>query len=295
MTPVIQTSGLTKYYPGKPAPALKDLNLSIERGEIFGYLGPNGAGKTTTIHLMLDFLRPSAGHVQIMGLDVQQHSTAIRQSIGNLPGELRLWDHLTGRQILHYLANLRPNCDLNYAFELAERLGLQLDLRAKNYSTGNKRKVGIVQAMMHRPALLILDEPTNGLDPLVRQTFHHLLKEAQANGQTVFLSSHVISEVQTVCDRVAILRDGHLQRMAHVSQLDNDVERIITLYSRDDLIPEAWEHLESVQQVEQQAGVLRLRVRGSLDPIIKFAANYTIDDMRIEAATLEHVFMDLYD
>lgn len=294
MTSAIDISGLTKRYPGKQTPSLDNLSLQIRQGEIFGYLGPNGAGKTTTIRLMLDLIRPTTGSIKILGMDVHRQSTAVRRLVGNLPGELRLWDHLNGYQVLRYLAGLRPGCDLNYAYLLAERLDLDLHVRSASYSTGNKRKLGIVQAMMHRPPLLILDEPTNGLDPLVRQTFHELLNEARAAGQTVFLSSHVLSEVQAVCDRVGILRKGVLQLVQPVANLEISVDRIITIYSQDDLAAAPWMHLQGVQKVETGHGCIRLFVAGSLDPIIKFAGQYTIADMRVDVASLEHVFMEFY-
>lgn len=294
MVAAIDISGLTKRYPGKQTPSLDNLTLQVRQGEIFGYLGPNGAGKTTTIRLMLDLIRPTAGSVRIMGMGVHSQPTAVRRLVGNLPGELRLWDHLNGYQVLRYLAGLRPGCDLNFAYLLAERLDLDLRVRSGSYSTGNKRKLGIVQAMMHRPPLLILDEPTNGLDPLVRQAFHEMLEEARNAGQTVFLSSHVLSEVQAVCDRVGILRKGVLKLVQPVADLQISVDRIVTIYSPDDLTVEAWLRLEGVQKVETETGCIRLYTAGSLDPIIKFAGQFTIDDMRVDVASLEHVFMEFY-
>ena len=223
MDKTIEIKNLTKYYSRNNAPAVDDLSLSVHEGEILGFLGPNGAGKTTTIRLLLDFIRPDSGSIRVFGMDNRRQTLAIRERIGYMPGELRLWDHMTGRDILSYLAGLRPGADLRYARELAERLRLDLDIRSRNYSTGNKHKVGIIQAMMHRPPLLILDEPTTGLDPLVRQTFHELLREAQNNNQTVFLSSHVLSEVEAICDRVAILRAGRMRREMSIHELQTAI------------------------------------------------------------------------
>ncbi|GAB4514058.1 MAG: ABC transporter ATP-binding protein [Anaerolineae bacterium] len=290
----ITISDLTKRYPGKKTPALDQLNLTIREGEIFGYLGPNGAGKTTTIRLMLDFIRPTQGHVRILNRDVQQESVQVRRLVGNLPGELSLWGRLTGRQILRYLAGLRPGCDLTYAYQLAERLYLDLDVKSDNYSTGNKRKVGIIQAMMHRPPVLILDEPTNGLDPLIRNTFHDLLHEARENGQTVFLSSHVLSEVQAICDRVGILREGQLRLVEDMRTLRTNLERLVTLYSHERLNAVDWRSLPGVRTVETGHGYLRLIVQGSLDEILKQAAQFAIEDMRVEVAGLEQLFMEIY-
>ena len=204
MTIILETINLTKHYPGKLA--LDHLNLAVQQGEIFGYLGPNGAGKSTTIRLLLDLIRPTEGQAQILGMDTRRHSVAIKRHVGNLPAEVRLWDHLTGVQVLRYLCGLRPGCDWDYACSLAERLQLDLSTLVSDYSTGNRRKLGLIQALMHRPALLILDEPTTGLDPLVQQTFYDLMREIRNEGRTVFLSSHVLSEVETICDRVGILR-----------------------------------------------------------------------------------------
>jgi ABC-2 type transport system ATP-binding protein len=290
----IEMRRLTKRYAKNSTPALKELSLTVERGEIFGYLGPNGAGKTTTIRLLLDFIRPTSGSIDILGLNPQSESRAIRSQIGNLPGELQLWEHLTGRQILRYLADLRPGCEARYAFKLAERLNLDLNVKAASYSTGNRRKVGIIQAMMHRPALLILDEPTNGLDPLVRQEFNALLREIRDDGRTVFLSSHVLSEAQAVCDRVGILRAGELQTVVGVKELQATIERHVTIFSHDPLLASGWDDMASVTHVESGVGFIRLSVAGSLDAVVKRAANYVVDDLRVETAGLEDVFMEVY-
>lgn len=295
MEPAIDIQNLTKFYSQSAAPALDDLCLTVKSGEIFGFLGPNGAGKTTTIRLLLDFIRPDSGSVQVLGMDSHSESLMIRERIGYLPGELRLWDHMTGRDILGYLGGLRRGADLRYARELAERLHLDLDRRAYNYSTGNKRKVGIIQAMMHRPALLILDEPTSGLDPLVRQTFHDILNEAQQNGQTVFLSSHNLSEVEEVCDRVAILRAGRLRREMGIGELQGNIGRTVTIFTPPPIQQDGWAQVAGVRQVTLAADYVQLYVVGSLDGVVKHAANIQVDDMRIDSASLEQVFMEQYD
>jgi len=215
---LIQMENLTKVY-GDATPALDSLNLTVNRGEIFGYLGPNGAGKTTTIRLLLDLIRPTQGRASIFGLDVKADSVEIRKRIGFLPGELNLWDRLTAREIVNYLGNLRGGVDNAYVKQLAERLSFDMSKRMRTYSTGNKRKLGLILALMHKPDLLILDEPSSGLDPLMQQTFNQLMLEAKANGQTVFLSSHVLNEVQAICDRVGILRAGKLQAVETVERL----------------------------------------------------------------------------
>src|SRR5437867_10065983 len=188
-SPAIETQGLTKYYGATPG--IIDLDLRVEDGEIFGFLGPNGAGKTTTIRLLMDLIRPTSGQARIFGLDVRAESVAIKALTGYLPGELALWDNLTGRQILTYLGNLRGGVDPKVIQEFAGRFQLDLDKKFREYSKGNKQKVGLAQAFMHRPRLLILDEPTASLDPLNQQEFFRLVEEAHSGGATVFLSSHV--------------------------------------------------------------------------------------------------------
>jgi ABC-2 type transport system ATP-binding protein len=296
---ILEINDLTKRYPGKRRQsghlALDHLNLTVHQGEIFGYLGPNGAGKTTTIRLLLNLIRPTEGSVQIMGLDVQADSVAVRKQLGNLPSEVRLWDHLTGMQVLRYLCGLRPGCDLNYALELAERLNLDLNVLARKYSTGNKRKLGIIQAFMHRPQLLILDEPTMGLDPLIAQTFNQLLLEAQHDGRTVFLSSHVLSEVEQVCNRVAVLRGGKLQAVERISDLRHKLYRWVTILTRAQLEPAVWAELDGVSDVRLLPNGIHMSVSGSIDPVIKLAARYPVDDMTIEEPSLEDFFMTFYD
>ncbi len=295
---VLQTVNLTKRYPGsyrKPGRlALDNLNLSVHRGEIFGYLGPNGAGKTTTIRLLLDLIRATSGSASVLGLDAHADSVAIKRSVGNLPGELRLWDHMTGLDVLRYFSTLRPGCNFDYAITLSERLRLDLNIRVRSYSTGNKRKLGIIQALMHKPALLILDEPTMGLDPLMAATFNQLLIEARDEGRTVFLSSHVLSEVEHICDRVAVLRDGALQAVERISDLKHAMIRWITIYASAPLDAAEWDALPGVSDVTLLPNGIRLRATGTLDPVIKLAARYSIRDMHIQEPTLEDFFMAFY-
>ena len=224
---VIRTEGLSKSYGATLA--LDNLNLSVQRGEVFGYLGPNGAGKTTTIRLLLDFIRPTAGHASVFGLDAQTDSVALHKRIGNLPGELALWNDMTGWEVLRYLGGLRGGLDTGYTGELAEQLDLDLTRKVRAYPSGMKRKLGLIQALMHRPDLLILDEPTNGLDPLVQHTFYKLMRAVTAGGRTVFMSSHNLPEVETICDRVGILRAGRLSAVERISDLKQVRFRWMTL------------------------------------------------------------------
>ena len=205
---VLRTEQLTKWY-GKSRGIL-DVDLAVEQGEVFGFLGPNGAGKTTTIRVLLDLIRPTSGTARVFGIESAADPVAIHRRIGYVPGEFALYDRLTGGQTLEYFANLRGGVDHAYQQRLVERFELDPSRRFREYSKGNKQKVGVIIALQHRPELLILDEPTSGLDPLVQATFFETLRESVRDGATVFLSSHILSEVEKNCERVAIIRDGRL-------------------------------------------------------------------------------------
>lgn len=292
---VIETKNLTKRYDRAALPALFSLDLSVKRGEIFGYLGPNGSGKTTTIRILLGLLRATSGQAAVFGLDVWRQAVEIKRRTGNLPAEIDLWKHMTGEHAIRYLAALRPGCDLNYAFQLAEQLRLKLNMRIADYSTGNKRKVGIIQALMHRPDLIILDEPTNGLDPLIRQTLMEILSDIRNEGRTVFFSSHILTEVQAICDRVAILRGGRLMAVENIADLRRKQGRWISIYTPDAADLPGWYALPAVQEVKKIPRGLQLRVTGPLDEVIKKAAQFHIEDILIEEPDLEEVFMQYYE
>lgn len=289
---IIHMDGLTKDYGSTHA--LSDLSLDVESGEIFGYLGPNGAGKTTTIRLLLDFIRPTRGSATIFGLDTRRESVAIRERVGNLPGELALWNHMTGWELVDYLGGLRGGVDKRYVGELAERLDMDMKRRGKACSSGMKRKLGLIQALMHKPDLLILDEPTNGLDPLVQQTFYRLMREIAQQGRTVFMSSHNLPEVEHVCDRVGILRAGKLVAVEKISSLKKVYFRWMTLRFDDGAQPAEFEALPGVSDVTAVNGSLRFRVSGELDPVIKLAARHHLTDMTYEEPSLETIFLDYY-
>jgi ABC-2 type transport system ATP-binding protein len=293
--PVIQTEGLTKTYPGKPAKlALDRLDLSVERGEIFGFLGPNGAGKTTTIKLLLDLIRPSQGHARIFGLDVNQDSAAIRARVGFLPGELSLWDNQTGFQIVRYFANVRGGVEMTYVNELAQRLEYDLSKKVRASSTGNKRKLGLILALMNKPELLILDEPTSGLDPLMQQTFYQVALQARAEGRTIFMSSHILSEVQAICDRVGILREGQLQAVERVDALTHVDFHWITLRFREQANAADLAHVPHVSDLEVDGNTVKLRLAGDFDPLLRAINGYYVEDLRVQEPTLEEIFLTYY-
>jgi ABC-2 type transport system ATP-binding protein len=288
---VIETHGLTKYY-GK-ARGVIDLGLEVREGEVFGFLGPNGAGKTTTIRLLLDMIHPTRGDARVFGLDVHADSTAIKARIGNLPGELALYDKLTGKQTLRYLAGLRGLQDLSLAWTLAERLNVDLSRRVGALSHGNHQKIGLIQALMHRPPLVILDEPTLGLDPLVQQEFYKLIQEIKAEGRTVFFSSHVLPEVERVCDRVGMIREGRLAAVEEIGVLKAKAVRHMEI-SFDTEVPLEDFRLPGIENLVQENHSIRFTVHGPLDPVIKAAARHTVIDLRYQQASLEDIFLAYY-
>lgn len=292
---VVETHNLTKTYRGKPPKrALDRLDLSVRRGEIFGYLGPNGAGKTTTIKLLLDLIRPDDGYARLFGLDVNRDSVAVRSRIGFLPGELNLWDNQSGRNIVHYFGRIRGGVDMTYVHELAERLDFDLSKKVRASSTGNKRKLGLILALMNKPDLLILDEPTSGLDPLMQQTFHQMMLEARDEGRTVFMSSHVLSEVQAICDRVGILRNGQLQAVERVDALTRVDFHWITLRLREGTSPEAFNHIPGVSNLSVNGNTVKLRLAGDFDPVLRAITPFYVEDLRVQEPTLEEIFLTYY-
>ncbi len=293
MTAVIETMGLSKSYGSHRG--IIDIDLQVDTGEVVGFLGPNGAGKTTTMRILLDHLRPTAGEARVFGIVTTADPVAIHRRLGYLPGEFGLYDRLTGSQTIEYFANLRGGVDPAYQASLVERLDLDPSRRYREYSRGNKQKVALVTAFQHRPDLLILDEPTSGLDPLVQQTFFALLAEARSEGRTVFLSSHIIDEVQRTCDRVAIIRDGRLVRVDTVQALrDMAVHRVELRFSGT---PDgaAFQSLDGVSNVTVEADVIRLTVAGPIGPLIRQAASRPdLVDLISNEPDLEDVFLAEY-
>ncbi len=292
----IQTQGLSKAYK-RDHPALNQLSLAVQSGEIFGYLGPNGAGKTTTIRLLLDLIRPSSGRATIFGQDVRQNSVELHRRIGFLPGELNLWNGRTGRQVIDYLARIRGNVDSAYSKQLIDRLDFDVTKSIRSYSSGNRRKLGLILALMHKPDLLILDEPTNGLDPLVQQTFHELMKEARDQGRTVFLSSHILSEVQQICERVAILRDGKLQAVERVADLTRVQFHWVTLTFRQAVDPVRLRAIPGVTEVSvpgKAPETLHFKLTGDFDPVLRAVNDLYLAEIRVQEPNLEEIFLEFY-
>ena len=295
MAAIIETEKLTKSYGGKRG--IANVSFQIEEGEVFGFLGPNGAGKTTTIRVLMALLRADSGKARIAGLDVWAKSLEIKRLIGYVPGEPALDRNLTGGQILEYFANLRGGVDRTYLKKLIDRMDLDTSRKFRQYSTGNKRKVVLIQAFMHRPRVLILDEPTSGLDPLNQQEFDGMVKEAREEGRTVFLSSHVLSEVEKTCTRVAIIRDGSIVRIGGVHEL-TDIKRYeITIAFAHPVPVDAFAKLDGVAQVESlnNGSGVRLAIQGSADAVIKAAAQYPVVSLTSYEPSLEVIFLRYYE
>jgi ABC-2 type transport system ATP-binding protein len=290
--PVIEAERLTKSY-GRHR-GIEDVTFSVGPGEVFGFLGPNGAGKTTTIRTLMDFIRPTSGRASIFGLDTRTGGLEIRARVGYLPGELELYEHMRGEELLRFLGNLRGGLDWRYVQQVAARLGADLDRRIGELSSGNKQKVGLIQAFMHRPELLILDEPTAGLDPLVQHELHGMIGEAAADGRTAFLSSHVLPEVEALCDRVGIIREGRLVAVEQIGALKARALRRLEIHFASPVPPDAFQNLTGVRDVVTQDAVVRCTVVGSLDAVVKAAARYEVVNVVSHEPSLEEIFLAYY-
>ncbi len=287
----ITTSNLTKYY-GRVR-GIDSVNLEVLQGEVFGFLGPNGAGKTTTIRILLDMIRPTRGSAQVFGLDVRRDSVQIRRRLGNLPGDVALYDTLRGMEVLKLLGSFRGPAGTRRVTELAERLSLDLSRTVRAYSHGMKQKLAIIQAFMHDPELLILDEPTLGLDPLMQREFYNLVMEEKARGKTVFLSSHILPEVERVCDRVGIIREGRLVAVEEVESLKRRKRRKMELVLKEEP-SDAMLRLPGTQLVRRDGRRLEYLVSGDVAALLKEVAKLPVQDIVSPEPTLEDAFMDFY-
>jgi len=290
----IRIEGLHKSY-GK-VHALRGVNLVVKRGEIYGFLGPNGAGKTTTIRCMLDLIRPQTGSINILGLDPQKKAVEVRSQVGYLPGELNLEANVKVLDVLSYFADLRGGVvSWDYVRTLTKRLDLDLNMPVKNLSKGNKQKVGLVQALMPRAKVLLLDEPTAGLDPLMQQVVYKILKEAQAQETTIFFSSHIISEVEAVADRVAIIRKGVITEEINHTQLASMTMRKVRVRFKKMVDTSPLVKLEGISLLSRSNGLeITLKVEGDMDKLIKTLAIYPVNNIETLHHSLEEVFLDYY-
>jgi ABC-2 type transport system ATP-binding protein len=293
MTAAIETNKLTKWY-GHRSRGIVDVDLVVETGQIFGFLGPNGAGKSTTIRLLLDLIRPTSGTARVLGLDVHRDRLAIDRRVSYVPGELSLYGDLTGRQLLTYLANLQGGIDVAYRDTLIERLELDPGKKIKSLSRGNKQKVGLVAAFMIRPEILVLDEPTSGLDPFVQLEFEHLCEEARDEDRTVFISSHQLPEVEHLCDRVGIIREGRLLAVELIAALKARALRRLEIDFAEPVTAEAFANLPGIRDLTIEDSILRCSVMGSLDALVKAAARYQVTNVRSVETSLEEIFLAYY-
>ncbi|MDA8080281.1 MAG: ABC transporter ATP-binding protein [Actinomycetota bacterium] len=286
----IRTEGLSKYYG--PVHALSDLSMEVTPGEVFGFLGPNGAGKTTTIRLLLGLIHPSAGRAEIFGLDCHRNSVEVHRKISYVPGDAGLWPSLTGEETLHLLGRVHGKVDEDYRNELVKRFNLDVTRKIRTYSRGNRQKVILISALMTRPELMILDEPTTGLDPIMEHEFRHCVDEAMERGQTVFLSSHILSEVEAICDRVGILRDGRLieigtlEEMRHLSALTIEATFVGE-------IPDL-SKIPGVGNIRQDGRSVSLQFTGSLKPLLEMLAASEVSELVSREPSLEELFISLY-
>jgi ABC-type multidrug transport system, ATPase component len=289
---VIEVRNLTKRYGSSRG--VEDLTFEVGPGEAFGFLGPNGAGKTTTIRTLLDFIRPTSGTVRIFDMDPRREGVKVHRRIGYLPGELALYERMTGEDLLRAFAELRATVSWSRITGLAERLGLDLTRRIHELSHGNKQKIGLVQAFMHGPDLLILDEPTQGLDPLVQQTFYAMVEEERLGGAAIFLSSHVMPEVERVCDRVGIIREGHLVTVADIGELKAKALRKIEFHFAEPVPASAFDGLPGVKEVSVHGDSMLLSIEGAADAVIKEAARYEVVSLETREPSLEEAFLAFY-
>ncbi len=293
-TPVIEINSLSKSY-GK-IQAVKDVSIRVEQGEIFGFLGPNGAGKTTTIRCMLDVIRPTSGSIRVLGLDAQRDRHALHQHIGYLPGDVRLPGDMTGKQIINYFSRIQGLQPVLLK-DLVARFDVEMKRPLKSYSKGMRQKIGIVLAFMCDPDVLILDEPTSGLDPLLQKTFNEFLLEEQARGKTVFMSSHIMSDVEKVCQRVAVIRKGELVTVEEVETLREKAGQRITVEFGENASVSSDEmaHVPGISDVTISKGIYHMNMSGRMDPLIKALSRHEVLRLQVEEAPLEEVFLKFYE
>lgn len=290
--PAIATRELTKHFGDTRA--LNDLTLDVEPGEVFGFLGPNGAGKSTTIRLLLDVIRPTAGSARVLGIDPNRNGVEVRARIGYLPGDFLVDGRHTAEDFLDHLAAVRGGVDPAYRRELVDRLDVEVGRPIRQLSKGNRQKVGVVQALMHQPDLLILDEPTSGLDPLLQQTFLDLVREARQRGQTVFMSSHVLSEIEAVADRVAIIRRGDLVALEALEDLRSRATRRVVVSFGDHVDVATVDGLPSLARRQLTNRRLEAVLDGPIDPLIKALARHSVESLTADEPNLDEIFHEYY-
>ena len=294
MDAIIETRSLTKYY-GR-IKGIKDLNLRVKEGEIFGFLGPNGAGKTTTIRLLLRLINPTSGEAFVFGKDVKKNYISILYNIGYLPGDVNLYENMSGKKLLDFASSFYTKDFKGFKEELVERLECNLNTPFKKLSRGNKQKMGILLALFHKPKLLILDEPTSGLDPLTQNELYRILLDLKKEGTTIFFSSHNLPEVEKVCDRIGIIKEGGLVDVATIEELRRHRRKIVEVYFQEPYRKEDFSKIQDIEIIETRDNFLRLYAEGSaINPLLKILANYEVKDVNFLYPDLEEVFLKYYE
>lgn len=303
---ILEVSNLTKIYGreikfgkrtfGRRVVGAKNVNFSVRKGEIFGFLGPNGAGKTTTIRSILDYLRIQKGTITIFSLDHHKNALEIRKRIGYIPDELGLYEDFTGEELINYLCHFRP-ADPEFLARLKSMFKVDLTLKIQSLSKGNQQQVALIAALASKPDFLILDEPTSGLDPLMTVNFHQILKELRDEGKTIFLSSHNLAEVQAICDRVAIIKDGEIVLVEDIESLRKKfLQNVEVKFSSNPPKETVFEQIDAVISVERtNKGVFRLRIKENVNELLQLLAQYELDRLTIEDASLEEIFLHYYE
>jgi ABC-2 type transport system ATP-binding protein len=291
METVIETTNLTKFY-GKSR-GIENVNITVNKGDIYGFLGPNGSGKSTTIRTLLDLIRPTAGTASIFGMDCQKDTVAIKKRIGYVPGDMNLYGFMTGEKFMAYFGGIRGKYDKAAAKKYADRFDIRLDRKMKEYSKGNRQKIALIQAFINDPELVIMDEPTSGLDPLVQQTFLDLLREEAANGRTIFMSSHVLFEVEKACNRVAIIKDGAIVAQEKVEDLQKKSGRILDVKFNEQVNPEVF-RMDGVTNIAKHNGSIRMTVSGNVRNVLKEISSHDVDDISVHQMSLKDIFLQYY-
>lgn len=292
--PSILAEGLSKRYPGSKTFALRDLNLRIMPGEVYGFLGPNGAGKSTTIRTLMNFIQPTSGRAQILGSNIVKQAVEIKKKIGYLPGELNLYYRMSGRNFLAYMSELQPPRRVGYRRELANIFDANLDMRIGKLSKGNRQKIGLIQAFMHEPDVLILDEPTSGLDPLMQENFFELVRQTKARGATLFISSHNLSEVQKMCDRVGFIREGRLISEQVISEfVESAVQTFDIAFAGHAPLAEI-KRLAGIKAVSNSPRHVTVHIRGDLAPFFRLLAKHKVHTLDRRETSLEEEFLKFY-
>ena len=289
----IKIEGFSKNYGSSPA--VENLTLMVEKGEVFGFLGPNGAGKSTTIKSILNFLTPSDGKISIFGLDSVKNSVEIKKHIGYLAGDISLYDSMSGLQLIRYLTRLGRSTNWTYVEKLAKSLQLSLEAKIGTLSKGNKQKIGLIQAFMHQPALLILDEPTSGLDPLMKQIFYEMVLEMKQMGNSIFVSSHDLNEVQTICDKVAFIKSGKLIGIENIKEDFDFTIRRYTVTFKQPIDTQKFKGINSVSDITQNENKVTVTVTGNVSEFLSKISNLHPIDLSEEDTNLEDVFMKYYE